>query len=206
MRGQGRTPRGGGARGPGPPFGTWKTPYFQGFFRKITRFASLKSVFLSFLLCGRNEAACRMIKSLRKIDFSHPTGHHTWKKFAPPWENPGCAPVRGCSPPPTPVGGGKSGVPVRSGLSWQSFWPKLITFIMERFKTQNNARLNDLKEGCHLFDTTVFTFFLNSNPITMFLRAPFSDIQALKHDFPNLYIFAIVNYLHLYFVFRAYCR
>ena len=155
----GAHPPGGGARGPGPPFGTWKTPYFQGFFRKITRFASLKSVFLSFLLCGRNEAACRMIKSLRKIDFSHPTGHHTWKKFAPPWENPGCAPVRGCSPPPTPVGGGKSGVPVRSGLSWQSFWPKLITFIMERFKTQNNAEAQWLKgrvppfwhNGFHVF-------------------------------------------------------
>ena len=62
---QGRT-HGGGPRGPGP-LGIWKTLYFQGFFRKITRFASLKSVFLSFLLCGRTEEACRMIKSLRKI-------------------------------------------------------------------------------------------------------------------------------------------
>ena len=35
----------------------------------------------------------------------------------------------------------------------------------------------------------------------MFPRAPFSDIQALKHESPNLYILAIVNDLHLYFVF-----
>ena len=40
----------------------------------------------------------------------------------------------------------------------------------------------------------------------MFPRAPFSDIQALKHEFPNLYVLAIVNDLHLYFVFRPYCQ
>ena len=45
----------------------------------------------------------------------------------------------------------------------------------------------------------VFTFFYNSNPITMFPCAPFSDI--LGHEFPNSYFSAIVNDLHLYFVF-----
>ena len=35
----------------------------------------------------------------------------------------------------------------------------------------------------------------------MFPCAPFCDIQALGHIFPNLYFSAIVNYLHLYFVF-----
>ena len=30
--------------------------------------------------------ACRIIKSLRKVDFSHPTGHYTWEKFRPPLE------------------------------------------------------------------------------------------------------------------------
>ena len=34
-----------------------------------------------------------MVNSLRKVDFSHPTGHDTWKKIRPPpRENPGCAP------------------------------------------------------------------------------------------------------------------
>ena len=37
----------------------------------------------------------------------------------------------------------------------------------------------------------------------MFPCDPFSDIQALKHEFPNLYLPAIVNGLHLYFVFRT---
>ena len=35
----------------------------------------------------------------------------------------------------------------------------------------------------------------------MFPCAPFSDIQALGHEFPNLYFSGIVNDLHLYFVF-----
>ena len=35
----------------------------------------------------------------------------------------------------------------------------------------------------------------------MFPYVPFSDIQALGHEFPNLYFSAIVNDLHLYFVF-----
>ena len=25
-----------------------------------------------------------MVNSLRKVEFSHPTGHYTWKKIAPP--------------------------------------------------------------------------------------------------------------------------
>ena len=35
----------------------------------------------------------------------------------------------------------------------------------------------------------------------MFSCAPFSDIQALGDEFPKLYFSAIVNDLHLYFVF-----
>ena len=35
----------------------------------------------------------------------------------------------------------------------------------------------------------------------MFPCAPFFDIQTLGHEFPNLYFSAIVNDLHLYFVF-----
>ena len=50
----------------------------------------------------------------------------------------------------------------------------------------------------------VFTFFYNSNPFTIFPCAPFSDVQALGHEFPNLYFSAIVNDLHLYFVFWSY--
>ena len=38
----------------------------------------------------------------------------------------------------------------------------------------------------------------------MFPYAPFSDIQALRHEFQNLYFPTIVNDLHLYFVFRPY--
>ena len=33
----------------------------------------------------------------------------------------------------------------------------------------------------------------------MFPCVPFSDIEAMKHEFPNLYFPAIVNDLHLYF-------
>ena len=35
----------------------------------------------------------------------------------------------------------------------------------------------------------------------MFPYAPFSDIQTLGYEFPNLYFSVIVNDLHLYFVF-----
>ena len=35
----------------------------------------------------------------------------------------------------------------------------------------------------------------------MFPCVPFSDIQALGHEFPNLYFSAIVDDLHIYFVF-----
>ena len=43
----------------------------------------MKYVFWSFLLCWRTEEACRMIKRLHKVDFSHPTGHFIWKKSVP---------------------------------------------------------------------------------------------------------------------------
>ena len=44
----------------------------------------LWSLFLMLLLCGRTEEACSMGNTLRKVHFSHPTGHYTRKKFAPP--------------------------------------------------------------------------------------------------------------------------
>ena len=37
----------------------------------------VKSVYGSFLPCGRIEEACSMVKNLREVDFSHPTGHYT---------------------------------------------------------------------------------------------------------------------------------
>ena len=38
--------------------------------------------------------------------------------------------------------------------------------------------------------------------------APFSGIHinALEHEFSNLYFPAIEDYLHIYFVFRPYCQ
>ena len=45
-----------------------------------------KVFFFSSLLCGRTEETCSMVNSLRKVDFSHPTGHYTWTKFRPPLE------------------------------------------------------------------------------------------------------------------------
>ena len=83
-----------GARGP-PPLRPEKHYIFGVSTVKLRDLGTfLKSVFLSFLLCGRTEEACSMVNSLREVDFSHPTGHYTWKKKSPPpWENPGCAPV-----------------------------------------------------------------------------------------------------------------
>ena len=40
--------------------------------------------FMLSLLCGRTEEACSMVNSLRKVDFSHPTGHYTWTFFRAP--------------------------------------------------------------------------------------------------------------------------
>ena len=65
-------PTGGGSEGPGPS-------HFQGFLICISEVC-----FLSFLLCGRTEEACSMVNSLRKVDFSHPTGHFTWNKIFGP--------------------------------------------------------------------------------------------------------------------------
>ena len=42
--------------------------------------------FLSFLLCGRTEETCSMIKSLRKIDFSHLLATIDEKNRPPPLE------------------------------------------------------------------------------------------------------------------------
>ena len=88
----GAHPRG-GPGGPSPPW-DMKNIIFSGF-RPLNYVIYIFEVcFLCFLLCGRTEEACSMVNSLRKVDFSHPTGHYTYmkQKFGPhPWENPGCA-------------------------------------------------------------------------------------------------------------------
>ena len=81
-----------------PPLETWKALYFQGLFRQITWFASFKSVLFSFLLCRRTEEACSMVNSLRKVDFSHPTGHYPWTNFRSPLEKILGAPLSGPIP------------------------------------------------------------------------------------------------------------
>ena len=75
-------------------------------------------------------------------------------------------------------------------------------------KTRFGVVLKETLPGCGLkgrvppfWHITVFTLFYNSNPITMVPCAPFSDIQALKDEFLNLYFSAIANDLHLYFCF-----
>ena len=80
---QGRTH--GGPRVPAPPWDLKKNTIFSGFLPLNYVIWIFKVVFfLSFLLCGRTEEACSMVDSLRKVDFSHPTGHSTWKKSGPP--------------------------------------------------------------------------------------------------------------------------
>ena len=58
-----------------------------------------------------------------------------------------------------------------------------------------------LKEGGHFFTHNGFHVFYNSNPIAIFLCVPFSDIQALKDEFSNLYFPVFVNDLDHYFLF-----
>ena len=41
-------------------------------------------MFFCYVGTGRTEEACSMVNSLRKVDFSHPTGHYTWRKSPPP--------------------------------------------------------------------------------------------------------------------------
>ena len=77
---QGRTHGGGEVRGERPPpLGPKEHYIFRVSFVKLRDFQLSSLFFFSVLLCGRTEEACRMIKSLRKVDFSHPTGHHTKK-------------------------------------------------------------------------------------------------------------------------------
>ena len=81
--------------GPGGPVPPWdlKNTIFSGFLPLNNVVYIFEVCFLCFLLCGRTDEACSKVNSLRKVDFSHPTGHYTWKKSPPPvWENPGCAP------------------------------------------------------------------------------------------------------------------
>ena len=72
MRG---APMRGGARA--PPWDLNKTLDFQVLLCKnyvICNFAAC--VLTKTFLCERTEKACSMVKSLRKVDFSHPTGHY----------------------------------------------------------------------------------------------------------------------------------
>ena len=70
----------GGGEGPGPPRDL-KNTTFQGFLPLNYVIFIFEACFLSFLLCGRTEEACRMVNSLREVDFSNPTGHYTgWLK------------------------------------------------------------------------------------------------------------------------------
>ena len=66
-------PRGRG-RGPGSPWDL-KNYIFRGSSDQL-RDLHRSDLLLSFLLCRRTEEACRKIKSLRKVDFSHPSGHY----------------------------------------------------------------------------------------------------------------------------------
>ena len=68
-RDQGRTHGGGGD----PPWDL-KNTIFSGFLPLNYVICIFKICFFSFLLCGRTEEACSMLNSLRKVDFSQPTG------------------------------------------------------------------------------------------------------------------------------------
>ena len=78
---QGRTH--GEGEGPGPPWDL-KNTIFSGFLPLNYVICIFEVCFLCFLLCGRTEEACSTVNSLRKVDFSHPTGHYTWTKFSHP--------------------------------------------------------------------------------------------------------------------------
>ena len=74
------------AEGSVPPLGPEKHYIFRVSSVKL-RDLHFLSLFLSLLLCGRTEEACSVVNSLRKVDFSHPTGHYTIhgrKKFRDP--------------------------------------------------------------------------------------------------------------------------
>ena len=73
----------GRARGAAPPPWDLKNAIFSGFLPLNYVIYIFEVCFLCFLLCGRTEEACSMVNSLRKVDFSHPTGHYTWKNPPP---------------------------------------------------------------------------------------------------------------------------
>ena len=82
--------------GPGPSPWDLKNTIFSGFLPLNYLMYIFEVCFLCFLLCGRTEEACSMVNSLRKVDFSHHSGHYTWrKKFAPPLEKILGAPLVG---------------------------------------------------------------------------------------------------------------
>ena len=78
---QGRT-QGGGARAP-HPLGPENSYIFRVSSVKLRDLHLWSLFFWRFLLCGRIKEACSMVNSLRKVDFSRPTGHYKWKKFGP---------------------------------------------------------------------------------------------------------------------------
>ena len=85
----------GRARGPGPSPWDLKSTRFSVFLPLNYVTFVLATRILIFLLFGRTEEACSLVKSLHKVYFSHPTGLYLWKfTLGPsPWGNPGCAPV-----------------------------------------------------------------------------------------------------------------
>ena len=87
-------------RGPSPP-PPWdlKKHYIFRVSSVKLRDLHLLSLFFKFLLCGKTEEACSMVNSLRKVDFSHPTGHYTWKFFSGPLEKILGAPLHYPIPP-----------------------------------------------------------------------------------------------------------
>ena len=98
---QGRTHGGGEGRGTRPPWDL-KNTIFSGFLPlNYAICISVVCFFLTFLLCGRTGEACRMIKSLGKVDFSHPTGNYIRKKFTPPLQKILGAPLSPCTARPS---------------------------------------------------------------------------------------------------------
>ena len=85
----------GGPGGPGPsPWGL-KSTRFSGFLPLYYMICVFATRVLKLFAMWKDQEACSMVKSLRKVYFSHPTGHYLWKFLLgpSPWENPGCAPA-----------------------------------------------------------------------------------------------------------------
>ena len=76
-------PTGGGGPAP-PPWDLKNEKTFSGFLPLNYVICIFEVCFFKLFVCGRTKEACSMVNSLRKVDFSHPTGHYTWKQILPP--------------------------------------------------------------------------------------------------------------------------